>query len=372
MKSLTLFISLFICFSIFGQDINDVTLTTNGQGRNQDEATQNALRNAIEQAFGTFISANTEIVNDELIKDEIVSIASGNIKKFEIINQSSIPNGYYTTLLKATVSLNKLSLFAESKGVSSDFKGNLFAANIKMMELYEKNELVAITNMCRILKDVSSKSFKYSLIVGDPILNDGLWELYDHKFNTRTSNKDKWNVPLSINVYANDNFLQFPEIIEKTVKNISMSKSDIENYKKLGKSFYPFTLITEKDKGLYYFRNDKSIEEIKKIIFELTADIANIKIKNEIRESTLSYYAKRVYATRNNTYTNLFEIKDDNFRLFLKKNPGQGCQIFASSLFHSNAETEVRIQDHDFSFSNASLYKKIHIHESIYGLQPKI
>ena len=26
-----------------------------------------------------------------------------------------------------------------------------------------------------------------------------------------------------------------------------MSKSDIENYKKLGKSFYPFTLITEKE-----------------------------------------------------------------------------------------------------------------------------
>ena len=39
----------------FAQENKTVTLTVSGQGQTQDEAKQNALRNAIEQAFGTFI-----------------------------------------------------------------------------------------------------------------------------------------------------------------------------------------------------------------------------------------------------------------------------------------------------------------------------
>jgi hypothetical protein len=56
-----------------------VTLVVSGQGKTQDEAKQNALRSAIEQAFGAFISSKTEILNDNLVKDEIVSLTNGNI-----------------------------------------------------------------------------------------------------------------------------------------------------------------------------------------------------------------------------------------------------------------------------------------------------
>ena len=61
-----------------------VTLTVVGSGKTIEEAKTNALRSAIEQAYGVFVSSNTEILNDELIKDEIVSISSGNIKEFKI------------------------------------------------------------------------------------------------------------------------------------------------------------------------------------------------------------------------------------------------------------------------------------------------
>jgi hypothetical protein len=76
-----------------------VTLITSGQGKTQDEAKQNALRNAIEQAFGAFISSHTEVVNDNLVKDEIISISNGNIQKYEIISESALPDnlGYTTT-----------------------------------------------------------------------------------------------------------------------------------------------------------------------------------------------------------------------------------------------------------------------------------
>ena len=61
---------------------DDVILVVSGDGPNKEEATKNALRSAIEQAYGTFVSANTSIVNDDLVKDEIATVASGNIKSF--------------------------------------------------------------------------------------------------------------------------------------------------------------------------------------------------------------------------------------------------------------------------------------------------
>ena len=51
---------------------NEVTLTVSGNGKTLEEAKNNALRSAIEQAFGAYISSKTEILNDNLVKDEIV------------------------------------------------------------------------------------------------------------------------------------------------------------------------------------------------------------------------------------------------------------------------------------------------------------
>jgi hypothetical protein len=51
---------------VFAQDADKtVTIIVSGSGKTQDDAKQNALRSAIEQAFGTFISAKTEILNDK-------------------------------------------------------------------------------------------------------------------------------------------------------------------------------------------------------------------------------------------------------------------------------------------------------------------
>ena len=65
MKKLILIMSLAISINAFAQDADKtVTLVVSGQGKTQDEAKQVALRSAIEQAFGAFISSKTEIIND--------------------------------------------------------------------------------------------------------------------------------------------------------------------------------------------------------------------------------------------------------------------------------------------------------------------
>ena len=77
-------LSIFCVFSLSLLAIDEVTLTTMGDGATLEEAKNNALRNALEQAYGAFMSSSSIILNDELTKDEIVSVTSGNIKNYKI------------------------------------------------------------------------------------------------------------------------------------------------------------------------------------------------------------------------------------------------------------------------------------------------
>lgn len=97
-------ITLFI-FIIGGAIMNaqDVKVISSGQGTTEDEATKIALRSALEDAFGTFISSSTKIKNDVLISDEIVSLSQGNIKEYKKISSSQLANGLYSITVDAIV-----------------------------------------------------------------------------------------------------------------------------------------------------------------------------------------------------------------------------------------------------------------------------
>ena len=61
-KIVLLLVSLFaINFLQAQQKIDDLTLVVSSDGATKEEATHLALRSAIEQAYGTFVSANTTI-----------------------------------------------------------------------------------------------------------------------------------------------------------------------------------------------------------------------------------------------------------------------------------------------------------------------
>ena len=191
MKKNVFFIALFLSIAINAQDSDkSVTLTVSGTGKTIEEVKNNALRSAIEQAFGAFITSKTEILNDNLIKEEIVSVTNGNIQKYDVISQVEIPNNGYAMTLNATVSISKLTSFAQSKGVSIEVKGGLFAANIIQQELNEKAELISLQNILNTSNELLKKTFDYSIETkGNPTLNKG-----------------NYDIPLKITVKLNKNF----------------------------------------------------------------------------------------------------------------------------------------------------------------------
>jgi hypothetical protein len=228
MKQLILIMSLVLSINAYAQDDKTVTLVASGQGKTQDEAKQNALRSAIEQAFGTFISSKTEILNDNLVKDEIVSVANGNIQKFEIISEVQIPNGDYATSLKATVSVTKLTSFVESKGVVADFTGSILAANVKQQMLNEQNEIKSLGNIVNTCKEILDLSCDFEIVRGEP--------------KQKNNDNNNWAVPITINVNFNKNIEQFNQYFMNSIKGLCMSTDEVLQYNHLGKKTYKIAL----------------------------------------------------------------------------------------------------------------------------------
>ena len=130
-----------------------------------------ALRNALEQTFGSYVSSRTEIFNDELVVDEIVSVASGNVKNFKVIDKSQLPNNYWSVTVDAVVSVDKLTSFAKGKGMEVKVEGALFAANVKQKELNKKAEVKVIYTMFSVVNEIFETAWDYSLETGQPSKN---------------------------------------------------------------------------------------------------------------------------------------------------------------------------------------------------------
>jgi hypothetical protein len=127
-----------------------------------------------------------------------------------------MPDGSFSTVLKATVSIVKLTKFFESKGVSVEFKGGLFAANIKLQELNEKNETEVMKNLFIILNKIVANGFDYLIDVSEPNKDD--------------YNYNKWVVNFSITAVPNNNLKNIKEITMSTMNNICLSPEEITNY----------------------------------------------------------------------------------------------------------------------------------------------
>jgi len=225
MKFITIIFALLFALNIHAQDDKTVTLVVSGQGKTQDEAKQNALRSAIEQAFGTFISSKTEILNDSLVKDEIVSVASGNIHKYNIISEVKVNDDNYNVVLNATVSVTKLTSFAQSKGVAIEFDGEIVGLNIQQQMLNEKNEITSMNNISNTCKSILNSSFDYSLP-------------YRGEARQNKLDKDKWDIPLRVDVKFNQNIAEFKRYLTQSILGLSMSSEEIMQYKALGKTTY--------------------------------------------------------------------------------------------------------------------------------------
>ena len=113
---IALLVLTFFSFGVFAQtNSKDVSITSSGSGKTLEDAKQAALRSSTEQAFGAFISSKTEMFNDQVVADQMASVSSGNIKSYEVLNESQLPDGSWGVTLKQLFRLINLPVLLKQK-----------------------------------------------------------------------------------------------------------------------------------------------------------------------------------------------------------------------------------------------------------------
>jgi hypothetical protein len=252
-----------------------VSVISSGQGKTKEEATQIALRLAIEQSFGMFISSKTEILNDLIVADQITSLSAGNIQSYETLNEAQLPNDIWALTLKAVVSVEKLATFVQSKGYEVDVKGGLFSINIKQQLLNEQAEIDAICEMIGVLHEPMQTAFDFKINTGEPISLD------NESLN--------WEIPIDVYSVANANLEICMNYLIRTINSVALTSTEVENYQKLNKKTYKVVLFSGKDEIVYHFRKSKTIRALLGFInnwefyvnlFELSDGINTFKFKD--------------------------------------------------------------------------------------------
>jgi hypothetical protein len=261
MKSKSLILCLvliLISLTVISQESSDsesdksVFITVSGSGKTKDEAKQSAFRSAIEQAYGAFISSKTEIFNDQLVADQMSSVSSGNIKSFEVLNESQLPDGSWGVTLKSIVSVSKLTSFVEAKGFTVEIKGGMFALNIKQQLLNEQGEMQAVANMVGLLHEPMQTAFDYSIKSGDPKSID--------------AESKNWEIPLVVTATANKNLDICANYCNKTLSALSLTSSEVETYKSLNKQVFPVSISYNGNILHLYLRKQTSINVLLTLI----------------------------------------------------------------------------------------------------------
>ncbi|WP_308008227.1 hypothetical protein [uncultured Prevotella sp.] len=214
-RSFTLLVMLFLAFvASIAQNKNEITLVTQGFGKNKEEATLHALRNAIEMSCGTFLFNNSSSLNDELLKDEITTVSSGNVKSYKIISDMVLADGSHSATVKTTISLFNLAKYVKSKGYSVEFDGKAFGMNMKIRELNKENEMQIIKNLISITKYCMSCAFQKTLEVSEPMVYDN----------------DYYLVEMTVKYKMTPMYASLVNYLIDTIKALSLSKEDVQSY----------------------------------------------------------------------------------------------------------------------------------------------
>jgi len=84
------------------------TILANDLGAARDQAIEDAMRKAVQQALGTYVKSETLVENFQLVDDRILAWSAGYVKKYDILTEGKAPMDSYEVKMRATVNLSEL------------------------------------------------------------------------------------------------------------------------------------------------------------------------------------------------------------------------------------------------------------------------
>ncbi|MEI6205390.1 MAG: hypothetical protein WCP20_01275 [Desulfuromonadales bacterium] len=109
-------------FLILGTGVALADVEATGEGASRDQALASAMRNVVEQNYGTYITSTTTVIDSQLLEDKIFSHSKGYITRYDIIKEGRRGDGYWVAIRAQVDSailkddINALTILRKSVG----------------------------------------------------------------------------------------------------------------------------------------------------------------------------------------------------------------------------------------------------------------
>ena len=138
-----------------------------GYGFSPDDALQKALQNAVEQAAGAYVSSVTEIIDDEIVRDELLSLSHGFIKEHRKLSESKFDDEY-KVVVAAVIVEKQMIKSLEASGVKVTYRTSGMVSDLMAWDKMKEDEY----QMAKALFDVHEMKnygiiWDYRLYMGD-------------------------------------------------------------------------------------------------------------------------------------------------------------------------------------------------------------
>lgn len=197
---------------------NIVKVTARGAGTSISEALADAYNNAVQQAIGLYIDAETIVNNDKIIKEQILTHSRGMIKNFDIVSEDISGGLYQVTILAQIFEMPLIEKIKPITQSSTFVDMSKLHASAHIEE--KKGTDTELLFLNAIASFFTSNLYSFS-VFGDPYFDNNTSLRRDPR------NQSKHGSQLIINVLAKPNFIEY----EKARDGLINVLNQISEYK---------------------------------------------------------------------------------------------------------------------------------------------
>ena len=291
-----LFFAILFTNSVIAQE--SIQTTSSGYGATEQEAINIALINALQETLGVYLSSNTKVLNDKLIKDEISAITDGEVLNYKKLETKKISEQEYFVILDVTITKSKLAkYFSRNDEITLIFDGEKLQQNLKILAINKTSEINSIKNLVEVADGFLNKITNYKIYkpqeIPDP--NDG-----------------KYEIEYLVEGNTNINIDELSSLVISSLNKIALDKSEIKKLKKYKQPIYDYKIYSGNTGAQkFYFRNPASIETLKELLNKIENSYSDFNLL--INNSSNHKFEKTL---KKSTKPILFNTDDDQIGIW--------------------------------------------------------